>query len=148
MHGNVWEWVQDWYGEGYYASSIISSPGVVVKPKEILSGPKVVISDPQGAVEGIARVLRGGSWGNDLRYLRSAQRNAYPPDYRNANNGFRLAATPDSDWLSNVKTLKKEAEKNAASRIDAVKKAAEPAASTPDIKAPAQPNKDIFRGLH
>jgi len=145
MHGNVWEWVQDWYGEGYYATSITSSPGVVVKPKEILSGPKIVITDPKGAVEGTSRVLRGGSWGNDLRYLRSAHRNAYPPYYRSGNTGFRLVVSPDPDWMDNVKTLKKEAEKNAASRLEAVKKAAEPAANAPVIEAPTQPNTDIFR---
>jgi len=136
MHGNVWEWVQDWYGEGYYASSLSSSPGVVVKPKETLGGPKVVITDPKGAVEGAGRVLRGGSWGNDLRYLRSAHRNAYAPDYRSASAGFRLVILPDSNWIDNVKTLKKRAEKDAASRAEAVKKAAEPVMEAPAAGAP------------
>ncbi|MDR2014755.1 MAG: formylglycine-generating enzyme family protein [Azoarcus sp.] len=144
MHGNVWEWVQDWYGEGYYASSMTSSPGIIVQPKEILSGPRVVISDPKGAAEGAARVLRGGSWGNDLRYLRSAHRNAYPPDYRSASTGFRLAVSPDSDWLDNVKTMKKQAEKDAASRAEAVKKAAEPPTNAPEIKAPDLPSAGPF----
>jgi formylglycine-generating enzyme required for sulfatase activity len=136
MHGSVWEWTQDWYGEGYYVSSITSSPGLIVKPKEILSGPKIVIIDPKGPAEGTTRVLRGGSWGNDLRYLRSAQRNAYPPDYRHANTGFRLVVSPDSDWFGNVKSIKKEAEKDAASRAKAVKKAAEPSMEVPGITAP------------
>jgi len=136
MHGNVWEWVQDWYGEGYYASSMTSSPGLVVKSKEMLNKPVIVISDPKGAVEGPGRVLRGGSWSNDLRYLRSAHRNVYPADYRSANAGFRLVVSPDPDWMDNVKTLRKEAEKNAASRAEAVKKAAEPATTAPETKAP------------
>lgn len=56
MHGNVWEWVQDWYS---------ASPG---------SG-----QDPQGPDTGSYRVLRGGSWYNYAQYLRSALRYYYAP---------------------------------------------------------------------
>ncbi len=49
MHGNVWEWVEDWYGSGYYAQS----PAV----------------DPPGPISGAVRVLRGGSWVQRLRRL-------------------------------------------------------------------------------
>jgi len=42
MLGNVWEWVNDWYGKNYYSSS----------PER----------DPQGPKNGVYRVLRGGSW--------------------------------------------------------------------------------------
>jgi hypothetical protein len=38
-------------------------------------------------------VLRGGSWNNNIRNLRSANRNHNNPDNRNNNNGFRLART-------------------------------------------------------
>jgi formylglycine-generating enzyme required for sulfatase activity len=41
-----------------------------------------------------ARVLRGGSWNNNGRNCRSANRNMNEPDNRNHNNGFRLAAAP------------------------------------------------------
>ncbi|MCR5219382.1 MAG: SUMF1/EgtB/PvdO family nonheme iron enzyme [bacterium] len=73
MYGNVWEWVQDWYGD--------YSAGVVV--------------DPRGPKEGKdRRVLRGGSWGNDARYCRSAYRNYYSPGSRISHIGFRLALSP------------------------------------------------------
>lgn len=41
--------------------------------------------------KGRKRVLRGGSWNNNGRNLRSARRNANSPDNRNNNIGFRLA---------------------------------------------------------
>lgn len=41
-----------------------------------------------------ARVLRGGSWNNNARNCRSANRNRNEPDNRNHNYGFRLAAAP------------------------------------------------------
>ncbi|WP_204249723.1 SUMF1/EgtB/PvdO family nonheme iron enzyme [Gemmata sp. SH-PL17] len=44
-----------------------------------------------------ARVLRGGSWNNDGRNCRSANRNRTEPDDRNQNIGFRLAAAPTRD---------------------------------------------------
>ena len=43
------------------------------------------------AIQGERRVLRGGSWNNNGRNARSAQRNDNTPDNRNNNIGFRLA---------------------------------------------------------
>ena len=75
MHGNVWEWVQDWYGR-YPAGSGGSAEATV---------------DPTGPAQGANRVLRGGSWIYDGRYARATQRLASAPRDRDGNLGFRLA---------------------------------------------------------
>ena len=69
MHGNVWEWCQDWY-EQY---------------------PTQPVTDPQGVVSGALRVLRGGSWFDNGGDCRSAGRNALLPAARSDRIGFRLA---------------------------------------------------------
>ncbi|MEK6704468.1 MAG: formylglycine-generating enzyme family protein [Bdellovibrionota bacterium] len=75
MHGNVWEWVQDFYGK--YPTS--------------------PVTDPTGPTTGSFRVLRGGSWDGLAWDLRSAYRTIIesanePPD-RNCAIGFRLVRT-------------------------------------------------------
>ena len=70
MHGNVYEWCQDWYGDSYYSNS-----------------PEV---DRQGPSSGDYRVLRGGSRYDAPRFCRSATRFRISPDYRSDDIGFRV----------------------------------------------------------
>ena len=71
MHGNVWEWVQDWYG-AYAAETAV---------------------DPQGPAAGSDRVVRGGSWGSYAAYCRSAYRYRADPANRGGYLGVRLLRT-------------------------------------------------------
>ncbi|MEI7700418.1 MAG: SUMF1/EgtB/PvdO family nonheme iron enzyme [Planctomycetia bacterium] len=71
MHGNVWEWCEDFYGT-YSAESTV---------------------DPSGPKTGVGRVLRGGSWYYRADLCRSSVRLHDRPDYRLILIGFRVART-------------------------------------------------------
>ncbi|MDC3335965.1 SUMF1/EgtB/PvdO family nonheme iron enzyme [Opitutales bacterium] len=76
MHGNVWEWVQDWKAN-------------------YLTGAQ---TDPEGPASGSSRVRRGGSWYDVGTYLRSAKRGYGAPSSRYSTIGFRVgfqAVKPD-----------------------------------------------------
>ena len=69
MHGNVWEWVQDWYSRNYYESS----------PQ----------TDPAGRATGQQRVMRGGCWYDGAWNTRVSSRLSLEPTGRSIDVGFR-----------------------------------------------------------
>jgi formylglycine-generating enzyme required for sulfatase activity len=64
MHGNVWQWCNDFYGESYYKES----------PAE----------DPKGPPVGDKRVLRGGAWSSIADQCRAAYRSKEFPVFTDA----------------------------------------------------------------
>jgi formylglycine-generating enzyme required for sulfatase activity len=69
MHGNIFQWCQDWY-DNYPSGSV---------------------TDPTGPSSGMERVMRGGSWFDDAGYLRAAYRSKDKPGGRGDLIGFRIA---------------------------------------------------------
>jgi len=66
MHGNVWEWCNDWWGD--YGGAV---------------------TDPVGPETGYSRVVRGGDWDFYAQSCRSAYRDYYYPYYASCYIGFR-----------------------------------------------------------
>ncbi len=73
VHGNVWEWVEDWYKRKY---------------------PEGPVTDPRGPKNGSYRIVRGGGWNGYARSLRSSNRGYDRPGNRWNVIGFRLVRTP------------------------------------------------------
>lgn len=72
MHGGVGEWCSDLHG----------------------AYPRGPVKDPTGAADGVARVIRGGTFANEPAACRSARRRAATPDSPVHDVGLRLAMDP------------------------------------------------------
>lgn len=74
MHGNVWEWVADCFNDTYASNASDGSPAA--------------------ETSGCPRVMRGGSWIDGARSIRSAARGYVPSNTRFIYRGFRVARSP------------------------------------------------------
>ncbi len=83
MHGNVAEWVWDWYGE-YDAQAD---------------------TDPTGPESGNAKIVRGGGWNDHPKHIRSAYRGAHPADVPLYSIGIRLARGASTGEVTSTSNL-------------------------------------------
>jgi formylglycine-generating enzyme required for sulfatase activity len=74
--GNVMEWVQDWYAEGYYKES----------PDR----------NPPSPEYGVYRTMRGGAYTTTGGDLRLTSRSKMVPDFRDETIGFRCAMSVEN----------------------------------------------------
>lgn len=72
LSGNAWEWCSNWYSFNYYNS------GESISPK--------------GPTTGKEKVLRGGSFDDDMYFCRIKYRNKNFPDRKFSNYGFRCVS--------------------------------------------------------
>ena len=74
MHGNLWEWCQDWFGRYTFAYQV----------------------NPRGPLTGSFKIRRGGSWFKYDYFCRSANRNFGHPAARYQTTGFRVVMEPST----------------------------------------------------
>ena len=101
IHGNVWEWCQDWYSEQYTDA-----------------GP---VTDPTGAEKGMVRVFRGGSFGDEPELCRSSMRNGGVPWAAWNWTGLRLVRSdgpglPKGDRAAVLADVRRQAAERAEAR--------------------------------
>jgi formylglycine-generating enzyme required for sulfatase activity len=88
MHGNVWEWVLDWYSD-YVGGVFVNPLGPDAGQCWDFSGDKILPADFKGC-----RVVRGGSFDDPPAGLRSAVRFDGHPERRVRHVGFRCVRVP------------------------------------------------------
>jgi len=118
MHGNVWEWCADWFG----------------------TYPRGPDTDPLGPEAGSYRVLRGGGWDSNGRFLRSAYRGRDDPSLAWQYLGFRLARGHGE--LRQVQPAR-EAERSEASEVPPARRTGEAERS----RSAAAGGRNIFKNL-
>ncbi|MDE6036430.1 MAG: SUMF1/EgtB/PvdO family nonheme iron enzyme [Ruminococcus sp.] len=82
MHGNVAEWVWDWYGE--YDTE--------------------TVNNPTGSETGNAKVVRGGGWNDHPKHIRSAYRGTQPADIGLYGIGIRPVRNAGKSLTGKVKS--------------------------------------------
>ena len=83
MHGNTWEWCADWKG----------------------NYPQLSVVDPEGPLNGSARVSRGGHWDTSSISTRTANRGGTSPSTRFGHQGFRVACVIHDNGIQPSKKL-------------------------------------------